>query len=81
MQFQEMKRPRTQYLTRSFDGDNPAFLRGLASYRGQIELAHHDIDRLYAESESTLRLLLVLLEAGHVNAAKEIIRRRFGEAP
>ena len=71
------------YITRSLDRDNdPIYLRRrLATYRAQLNLAHHDIDRLFAESEATLRLLLTMIEGGHINAAREIIRRRLGETP
>ncbi len=44
--------------------------------RELLELAHHDIDRLIAEHEGLLRLLLTMLDRGHVKAVANVLRER-----
>ena len=45
-------------------------------FRELLELAHHDIDRLIAEHEGLLRLLLTMLDRGHVKAVANVLRER-----
>ncbi|MER9217821.1 hypothetical protein NKI48_02645 [Mesorhizobium sp. M0644] len=51
----------------------------LETYRDLLELREHDVDRLLAEHEGILRLVLSMIERGHVAAAKAIIRRNLAE--
>lgn len=44
--------------------------------RQLLDVAHHDIDRLLAEHEGFLQLLLLMLDRGHVKAAANVIRER-----
>lgn len=38
------------------------------------DLAHHDIDRIYSANEQFLRVLVELLDQGHIAEAKAKIR-------
>ena len=42
----------------------------------QLDLAHHDIDRLFAQDEAFRRRLLVLLDKGQIARARALIRWR-----
>lgn len=67
-------------VTRGFGGDyDPVWLRRqFADYRDLLELREHDVRRPYGEQDATLQLLLFLLDAGHVQAAREMLRERLG---
>lgn len=46
--------------------------------RALLDLREHDIDRLHAAHEGTLRLILLALDGGHLDAAKAIVREQLG---
>ncbi|MDX8445333.1 hypothetical protein [Mesorhizobium captivum] len=50
-----------------------SLLERLETVEAQLDLAHHDIDKLHAEREAELSWLGFLLAAGLVRAAREAI--------
>ncbi|WOS61381.1 hypothetical protein [Sinorhizobium fredii] len=48
----------------------------LQTYRALLELRERDIDRLIAQRDADRLFLLVLLERGHIAAAKAILQEQ-----
>ncbi|WP_158665353.1 hypothetical protein [Sinorhizobium fredii] len=52
------------------------FRKSLETYRALLEVRERDIDRLIAQRDADRLFLLVLLERGHIAAAKAILQEQ-----